>query len=369
MSNEPLAQLSVEGVAIWLDDLSRDRLSTGSLKSLIDEKHVVGVTTNPSIFQAAISKSSLYDDHLRAAAKAGEDAHAAVRRFTTDDVRNAADLFTTLAEQSGSGDGRVSIEVDPQLAHNTEATISQAHDLWSEVDRPNIYIKIPATKAGLPAITAAIAAGISINVTLIFSIERYRDVMDAYQTGLEQRFASGESLDGIASVASFFVSRVDTEIDKRLEAVGTDEALALRGKGAVANARLAYQAYEEVMAAPRWASLETEGALRQRPLWASTSTKNPEYPDTLYVTELVAPDTVNTMPEKTLDATADHGVIAGDTIRPNYADAKATLDAISAAGADLDDVSRVLEEEGVQRFETAWNDLLDSVAAKLESAK
>ncbi|TDD71675.1 transaldolase [Jiangella aurantiaca] len=368
-TSDPLGRLSAEGVAIWLDDLSRDRLTTGNLQALVDEKHVVGVTTNPSIFQAAITKSSLYDDDLRRHAGQGSDADAAVRDLTTDDVRAAADLFAPIAERSANGDGRVSIEVDPRLAHDTDATIAQARELWAEVDRPNIFVKIPATKAGLPAITASIAAGISVNVTLIFSIDRYREVMDAYQAGLEQRVAAGESLDGIASVASFFVSRVDTEIDKRLESIGTDEALALRGQSAVANARLAYAAYEDVIATDRWQRLEAAGAQRQRPLWASTSTKNPDYDDTMYVTQLVAPDTVNTMPEATIEAVADHGDITGDTIRPNRDNAWNTLAAVRAAGVDLDDVSEVLEREGVEKFETSWNDLLESVNAKLEAAK
>ncbi|WP_053202967.1 transaldolase [Jiangella muralis] len=368
-TNDPLGRLSAEGVAIWLDDLSRDRLTTGNLQSLIDDKHVVGVTTNPSIFQAAITKSSLYDDDLRRHAGQGSDADAAVRDLTTDDVRAAADLFGPVAQRSTNGDGRVSIEVDPRLAHDTGATIAQAEELWAEVDRPNVFVKIPATKAGLPAITAGIAAGISVNVTLIFSIDRYREVMDAYQAGLEQRVAAGESLDGIASVASFFVSRVDSEIDKRLESIGSDEALALRGQSAIANARLAYAAYEDVIAAERWQRLEQAGAQRQRPLWASTSTKNPDYDDTMYVTQLVAPDTVNTMPEATIEAVADHGDITGDTIRPNRENAWNTLAAVRAAGVDLDDVSEVLEREGVEKFETSWNDLLESVNAKLEAAK
>ncbi|NDL55561.1 transaldolase [Phytoactinopolyspora mesophila] len=367
--NAPLARLSEAGVAVWLDDLSRDRLTTGNLKQLIDERHVVGVTTNPSIFQAAISKSSLYDDDLRQQARQAADADAAVRRLTTDDVRAAADVLAPVARRTGGQDGRVSIEVDPRLAHDTDATTAQARELWATVDRPNVFIKIPATKAGLPAITATIAAGISVNVTLIFSIERHREVMDAYQAGLEQRLEAGESIENIASVASFFVSRVDAEIDKRLETIGTDDALALRGKAAVANARLAYAAYEEVIAAERWKRLEAAGAKRQRPLWASTSTKNPEYSDTMYVDQLVAPDTVNTMPESTLEATADHGRITGDTIRPNYDDARQVLAAIDAAGVDLTDVTQVLEDEGVEKFADSWNDLLQSVTAKLEAAK
>ena len=366
--SDPLGRLSDEGVAIWLDDLSRDRITTGNLQSLIDDRHVVGITSNPTIFHNAISKSSLYDDDIRRHAAEGSDADAAVRDLTTADVRAAADVLAPVARRTGGRDGRVSIEVDPRLAHDTEGTIAQAADLWTEISRPNIYIKIPATKAGLPAITATIAAGISVNVTLIFSIQRYGEVMNAYQAGLEQRLESGDSLDGISSVASFFVSRVDAEVDKRLETIGTDDALALRGKAAIANARLAYAAYEDVIADPRWQRLEAAGATKQRPLWASTSTKNPDYPDTMYVTELVAPDTVNTMPESTLEAVADHGEITGDTVRPNYDDARQTMARLAEVGIDLDDVIAVLEREGVEKFESSWNELLESTAGKLEAA-
>jgi transaldolase len=366
---DALRQLSDEGVAIWLDDLSRERLATGNLQDLVDTRYVVGVTSNPTIFQGAITKSTLYDDQLRTHAEAGSDADAAVRDMTTDDVRAACDLLAPVVDRTGGLDGRVSLEVDPRLAHDTEATIDQAHDLWSEVDRPNLFIKIPATRAGLPAITAAIGDGISVNVTLIFSIERYRKVMDAYQAGLEQRLASGDSLAGIASVASFFVSRVDSEVDKRLETIGTDRALALRGKAAVANAQLAYQAYEAVIGADRWQRLEAAGAARQRPLWASTSTKNPDYSDTLYVTELVAPDTVNTMPEQTLDAVSDHGEIRGDTVRASYQVAREVFDSLARVGVEMDDVGRVLEDEGVEKFATSWVDLLGSVEAKLQAGR
>lgn len=365
---DPLSRLSAQGVAIWLDDLSRDRLQTGNLQQLVDEKQVVGVTTNPTIFQTAISKSSLYDDNIRAAAAAGADAAAAVRDLTTDDVRAACDLLAPVAARTVI-DGRVSIEVDPRLANDTDATAAEAHDLWSDVDRPNLFIKIPATRAGLPAITACIADGISVNVTLIFSIERYREVMDAYQAGLEQRVAAGEPIAGIESVASFFVSRVDSEIDKRLEAIGTDEALGLRGKAAVANARLAYAAFEEVVATERWQRLEEAGAARQRPLWASTSVKNPDYPDTMYVTELIAPGTVNTMPEDTLDAVANHGEISGDTITRHYDDARRTMADLGRIGIDVADVVRVLEDEGVEKFAGSWNDLLATVDAKLQAAR
>lgn len=365
---DPLTRLSAQGVAIWLDDLSRDRIQTGNLQALVDEKHVVGVTSNPTIFQKAISKSSLYDDNIRAAAAAGGDAEAAVHDLTTDDVRAACDLLAPVAKRTVI-DGRVSLEVDPRLANDTEATIAQAHDLWSDVGRPNLFVKIPATPAGLPAITACIADGISVNVTLIFSIERYREVMDAYQAGLEQRLANSEPVAGVESVASFFVSRVDSEVDKRLETIGTDDALALRGTAAIANARLAYAAFEEVVASERWQRLEDAGASRQRPLWASTSVKNPDYPDTMYVTELVAPGTVNTMPEETIDAVADHGEVTGDTITPNYDHARATMDALERVGIDMADVVQALEDEGVDKFATSWNDLLSSVDAKLQAAR
>jgi transaldolase len=302
-------------------------------------------------------------------AELGSDAETAIHDMTTDDVRAACDLLAPVAERTGGLDGRVSLEVDPRLAHETQETIDQAHDLWEEVDRPNLFIKIPATVAGLPAITAAIADGISINVTLIFTVERYGGVMNAYASGLERRLDAGHSLPGIRSVASFFVSRVDTEIDKRLDSIGTDEALALRGKAAVANARLAYQAYEQFVSSERWQRLEKAGATRQRPLWASTGTKNPDYQDTLYVTELVAPETVNTMPEATLDAVADHGDIRGDTISGSYEQARALFDQLGRVGVDLADVGRALEEEGVEKFETSWADLYRTVEATLQAGR
>jgi transaldolase len=364
-----LRQLTEQGVAIWLDDLSRDRLETGTLQKLVDECYVVGVTSNPTIFQTAITKSSAYDEQLRTHARGGSTAEAAVHDLTTDDVRAACDLLAPVAQRTNGLDGRVSIEVDPRLAHETQPTIDQAHDLWQEVDRPNLFVKIPGTGPGLPAITSAIADGISVNVTLIFTVDRYREVMDAYAAGLEQRLGAGQPLSGIGSVASFFVSRVDTEIDKRLEMIGTDEALALRGQAAVANARLAYQAYEEYVAGERWRELERAGAARQRPLWASTGTKNPEYSDTLYVTELVAPETVNTMPEKTLEAVSDHGEIRGDTIHGGYDQARAVFDRLRDVGVDLEDVGRVLEEQGVEKFSTSWNDLLDTVEATLQAGR
>jgi len=372
---DALKRLSDEGVAIWLDDLSRERLNTGNLAELVQSKHVVGVTTNPTIFQKAIgSGHSSYDGQLRDLAVRKVTTDEAVRMITTSDVRDAADVLRPVYDASNGRDGRVSIEVDPRLAHKTAPTIAEAKQLWWLVDRPNVFIKIPATKAGLPAITEVIAKGISVNVTLIFSLERYRAVMDAFLTGLEKAKAAGLDLSQIESVASFFVSRVDTEIDKRLDKIGGD-AKQLRSKAAIANARLAYQAYEDVFGSvdgskpgsARWKALESAGAKAQRPLWASTGVKDPALPDTLYVTELVAPGTVNTMPEATLDATADHGVITGDTITPNYADAKAVMDAIAAAGVDYDDVVQVLEDEGVEKFEQSWNELLDTVTASLAS--
>src|ERR671912_18892 len=326
--NEKLAELSEAGVAVWLDDLSRDRIRSGNLQSLVDGHSVVGVTTNPTIFAAAISGSDSYDDQLHA---------LAVRK--------------------------VSVEEAPGLAHDTDATAAEAGHLWWLVDRPNLFIKIPATEAGLPAITETIANGISVNVTLIFSLERYRAVMDAYLSGLEKRVADGGSLDGIASVASFFVSRVDTEIDKRLDKSGADPSL--KGKAGIANAQLAYQAYEEVFSSDRWRALEAQGAVPQRPLWASTCVQNPEYSDTMYISELIAPGTVNTMPEKTMMAYADHGS-PGTPVQKSYDDAAAVMKAVADAGIDLDDVFRVLEDEGVQKFVDSWDELTASVRSELE---
>ncbi|MGB8793983.1 MAG: transaldolase, partial [Mycobacterium sp.] len=312
--NPNLAALSAAGVSIWLDDLSRQRLQSGNLQELIDTKCVVGVTTNPSIFQKALAEGDAYDAQVAELAERGADVDATIRTVTTDDVRNAADVLRPQWEASDGVDGRVSIEVDPRLAHDTDKSVAQAVELWKIVDRPNVLIKIPATKEGLPAISAVLAEGISVNVTLIFSVERHREVIDAYLDGLQQAKAAGHDLSKIHSVASFFVSRVDTEIDKRLEKIGSADALALRGKAGVANAQLAYAAYQEVfVGGDRYGQLEADGARVQRPLWASTGVKNPDYSDTLYVTELVAPNTVNTMPEPTLDAVADHGVITGDT--------------------------------------------------------
>src|SRR5215218_5332999 len=361
--NEKLAELSEAGVAVWLDDLSRDRIRSGNLQSLVDEYSVVGVTTNPTIFAAAISGSDSYDDQLHALAVRTVSVEEALRTITASDVRDACDLLAPVAEAS-PGDGRVSLEVAPGLANDTDATAAEAAHLWWLVNRPNLFIKIPATEAGLPAITETIAKGISVNVTLIFSLERYRKVMDAYLSGLEKRVANGGSLDAIASVASFFVAPVATEIDKRLDKAGADPSL--KGKAGIANAQLAYQAYEEVFSGDRWEALEAKGAVPQRPLWASTGVKNPEYADTMYISELTAPGVVNTMPEKTMMAYADHGS-PGTPVQKSYDDAAAVMQSISDAGVDLDDVFRVLEDEGVKKFVDSWDELTESVRSELEA--
>lgn len=363
---DALKRLSDEGVAIWLDDLSRKRITSGNLAELIDQSHVVGVTTNPSIFQKAISSGDGYEQQLADLAARKVTVDEAIRMITTADVRDAADILRPVFDATEGQDGRVSIEVDPRLAHETTATIAEAKQLAWLVDRPNTLIKIPATEAGLPAITEVIGKGISVNVTLIFSLERYRAVMDAYLAGLEKAKAAGLDLSEIHSVASFFVSRVDSEIDKRLDGIGTDEAKALKGKAALANARLAYEAYEEVFSSERWAALDRAHANKQRPLWASTGVKDPAYKDTLYVVDLVAPGTVNTMPEATLEATADHGEVSGDTIRGTYEQARTELDAVAKLGIAYDDVVQLLEDEGVEKFEASWNDLLKSTEAELK---
>ncbi|MFF7647241.1 transaldolase [Streptomyces canus] len=362
-----LKRLSDEGVSIWLDDLSRGRIESGNLAELVATRHVVGVTTNPSIFQAAIGSGAGYEEQLSDLATRGVTVDEAVRMMTTADVRAAADVLRPAHDATAGRDGRVSIEVDPRLAHHTAATIAEAKQLAWLVDRPNVMIKIPATKAGLPAITEVIGLGISVNVTLIFSLERYREVMDAYLAGLEKAAKNGLDLSTIHSVASFFVSRVDSEIDKRLTVLGTEQALALKGRAALANARLAYQAYEEVFGGGRWTSLGGARANKQRPLWASTGVKDPSYKDTLYVDDLVAPGTVNTMPEATLNATADHGEITGDTVTGGYAQARADLAAVEALGISYDEVVRQLEDEGVAKFEAAWQELLDAVTKSLNS--
>ncbi|MBE1536111.1 transaldolase [Actinomadura algeriensis] len=367
--SEILKQLSDEGVSIWLDDISRERLRTGNLEDLVKESHVVGVTSNPTIFAKALSKGDAYDAQVRDLALRGVGVDEAAHAITTYDIRWGCDVLRPVYDRTDGLDGRVSLEVDPRLARDTERTIAEARALWWTVDRPNLFIKIPATEAGLPAITAALAEGISVNVTLIFSLERYGKVIDAFLAGLEQARENGRDLTKIASVASFFVSRVDTEIDKRLDKIGSDGAKALRSKAGLANARLAYALYEEKFGTERWTSLKNAGARPQRPLWASTGVKDPDLNDTLYVDELVAPGTVNTMPEATLVAEADHGQVRGDTVRGTYDDARAHMAALKDAGVDYDDVVRVLEEEGVEKFEASWKELLGSISGELESKR
>jgi transaldolase len=361
--------LADAGVSIWLDDLSRERIESGNLAELIKSRSVVGVTTNPSIFAAALAEGERYDDQVRDLAGRGADVDTTVFELTTTDVRDACDVLKPVFDASDGVDGRVSIEVAPTLAFDTAATMESARALWAAVGRDNLFIKIPATTEGAPAISDVLGEGISVNVTLIFGLGRYAGVMDAYLTGLEKARENGHDLSRIHSVASFFVSRVDTEIDKRLDAIGTDEALALRGKAGVANAILAYQAYEELFAGERFASLKADGANTQRPLWASTGVKNPEYRDTMYVADLVVPNTVNTMPEKTLEAFADHGEVAGDQVTTHYADARQVMDDLAAVGIDYDDVIHTLEAEGVDKFETSWAELLETVGGQLEKAR
>jgi transaldolase len=369
VSNEKLTALSDAGVSIWLDDLSRERLNSGNLAELIRDWNVVGVTTNPTIFASALSKGESYDEQVRELAARGADVDATVREITTTDVRNACDMFRDIYSATDGVDGRVSIEVDPRLAHDSERTAAEAQDLWKTVDRPNLLIKIPATQDGLPSITRTLAEGISVNVTLIFSLERYEAVMDAFVDGIEQAKANGHDISQIHSVASFFVSRVDSEIDKRIDALGTDDAKALRGQAAIANARLAYAAYERVFSTDRWKALADQGARAQRPLWASTGVKDPSYSDTRYVDELVVANTVNTMPEKTLHAVADHGKIEGDKVTGTEEQAQEVFDALTEAGINLEDVFLVLESEGVEKFEKSWIELLETVTGQLDKAK
>jgi transaldolase len=368
-ANDSLAQLSAAGVSIWLDDLSRDRLETGNLNDLIRDDNVVGVTTNPTIFAAALGHGERYDAQVRELAARGADVDAVVRELTTTDVRNACDAFRATWEASGHVDGRVSIEVDPRLARDTERTVAEALDLWKTVDRPNLLVKIPATQEGLPAIARVLGEGVSVNVTLIFSVDRYGDVMRSYLAGLHQARANGHNLAEIASVASFFVSRVDTEVDGRLDKLGTPEAAAMRGRAAIANAQLAYAAFLETFAGPGWLDLAKDGARPQRPLWASTGTKDPSFSDTKYVDGLVVSDVVNTMPEKTLRAFADHGTLRGDTVSGTEEHALEVMEGLTGVGIDIDDVYEVLEREGVEKFDKSWVELLETVKSQLARAK
>jgi transaldolase len=362
---DPLAELSAAGLTIWLDDLSRTRLASGSLADLVRDCHVVGVTTNPTIFQRAMSHSDCYDRQLSDLAMRGVEVEEAVRMITTFDVRWACDVLRDAHDASDGVDGRVSVEVDPRFAHDTEQTVAEARQLWWLVDRPNLFVKIPATKAGLPAIAQCLAEGISINVTLIFSLQRYAEVMDAFLEGVERAHAAGHDLTRLASVASFFVSRVDTEIDQRLDAIGSVETKGLRGHATIANARLAHQRYAEVFASDRWRPLAEAGARPQRPLWASTGVKDPAYTDTRYVLELVTGGVVNTMPEATLRAVAHHGVVRGDTIRPRYSDAATVMAALADLGIDYDDVVDKLEHDGLTTFQASWAALAETLQQKI----
>jgi transaldolase len=363
-----LATLSAAGVSIWLDDISRQRLQTGGLDALRREQHVVGVTSNPTIFAKALADSSEYAAQVTDLAARGVGVAEASRMITTFDVRWACDVMRPGYDASDGVDGRVSIEVDPRLAHDRVRTVAEARQLWWLVDRPNLFIKIPATGEGVPAIADTLAEGISVNVTLIFGLDRYEQVIDAFFSGLERAHTAGHDLSRLGSVASFFVSRVDSEVDARLEHIGTEEALALRGKAAVANAQLAYQLYERKFDSDRWHALAALGAKPQRPLWASTSTKNPAYRDVLYVEDLVAPGTVNTMPEPTIHAFADHGKIDPGIVQASYAEAQAVLDGLTDLGISYADVTATLEREGTEKFEASWLELLASVERQLGAA-
>ena len=357
-------EVSASGTSIWLDDLSRAKLSgtdAHSLPARIASSGVVGVTTNPSIFSAAISGAADYSADI--AALQGLTVDEVVKKLTTDDVRQACDLFTEIYTSTKGVDGRVSIEVDPRLAHDTEGTIAAGKELWKIIDRPNVMIKVPATIEGLPAITELIAAGISVNVTLIFSVKRYGQVIDAYMQGIERC----ENPATVHSVASFFISRIDSSVDALLKSNGSAEATSLLGKAAIANAHLAYQLFEEKFSSSKWQALAAKGANKQRPLWASTGVKDPAYPDTQYVVELIAPETVNTMPQSTLDALIDHGVVRGNTINGKYADAVEVLKGLSSLGISLDQVTTDLEIDGVKKFAQAWNELLENVKAAQQS--
>ena len=366
-TDDIVGQLTAGGVAVWLDDISRERLSTGNLAALIRDHHVCGLTSNPTIFDHAMSAGSYYDEQLADLGVRGVGEDEAARAITTYDIRWACDVLRPVYDATGGVDGRASIEVDPRISGDTAKTIAEARALWWQVDRPNLFIKIPATLPSLPAITACLAEGISINVTLIFSLERYGQVIDAFMTGLES--ASDADVSSLASVASFFVSRVDTEVDRRLDELGTPAAAALRGKAAVANARLAYQMFEEQFAGSRWAALAARGGRLQRPLWASTSTKDKAYRDTMYVEDLAAPNTVNTMPEATLHATADHGVLSGNAIEGTYQQSRQVLDGLEALGVSYADVVAALEQEGVQKFADSWREMLATISSQMKASR
>ena len=366
-----LQQLADTGVAVWLDDLSRARIQSGELARMVEHGGVVGITTNPTIFAKAIGSGSGYEEQVRDLALRGTAVGETVRLLTAWDVRAACDVLQPTATRTGGRDGRVSIEVDPRVAQDAARTAAEARGLWWLVDRPNLFIKIPATLAGLPAIAETLAGGISVNVTLIFSVERYRAVLDAFLSGLEQRLAGGGSLEGLESVASFFVSRIDVEVDRRLDAMTRDggaEAARLRGKAATANAQLAYEVYEETLASPRWRALQAKGGRMQRLLWASTGVKDKAYDDTRYVVELAAPDTVNTMPAATLAAVAGHGQPRGNAIAGTYEAARGVFRDLERIGIDFGDVVNGLEEQGLASFAKSWDELIASVTGQLEKA-
>jgi transaldolase len=367
--SERLKALTEAGVSIWLDDLSRERIETGNLAELTKNSYVVGVTTNPTIFASAMSDGERYDDQVDQLATAGKSVDDVIFELTTTDVRNACDIMAEAWKASDGVDGRVSIEVAPALANDTKATIASAKELWAAVDRPNLFIKIPATTEGAPAIADVLAEGISVNVTLIFGLKRYEGVMNAYLEGLERARDNGKDLSRILSVASFFVSRVDTEIDKRLDAIDDPSAAELKGKAGIANARLAYRDFERVFSDDRFVALKAQGAREQRPLWASTGVKNPDYTDTMYVTDLVVPNTVNTMPEKTLHAFADHGEVKGDQVTTKYDEAQQVMDRLRDLGIDYDDVIETLENEGVQKFVKSWDDLVETVKTQMQGSR
>jgi transaldolase len=364
---DSLEELIAAGVSVWLDDLSRPLLTTGALNRLVQERHVVGITTNPTIFANAIGGGDDYDDQIRELGERGTPTAEVLRLLTVADVQSACDVLRPIYDATGSVDGRVSIEVDARLAHDTDGAITEARQLWRLVDRPNLFVKIPATKAGLPAIAQCLADGISINVTLIFSLQRYAAVIDAFLDGMERALMAGRNLSTLTSVGSFFVSRVDTEIDKRLDQIATPEAVALKGRAAIANARLAYEHYERIFAGERWSALLAAGAHRQRPLWASTGVKDPSYDDTKYVVDLVTQGVVNTMPQATLAAVADHGTIRGDTIRPFYAEAHQVLRDLATVGVDYDDVVDLLENQGLTKFETSWTLVTGELSDRLRA--
>jgi transaldolase len=363
MSESNLQRLSGLGQSVWIDSLSREMLEGGELKKLMKDDAVTGVTSNPTIFQKALAEGPRYDEQLKQLLGSEDDPTAIFFALAEQDVSDACDLMANVWDNGAGLRGYVSIEVDPTLAYDTEATYDQAKQLHAAIDKPNLYVKIPATKPGLPAIEDMIAAGKSINVTLIFSLQRHREVMEAHIRGLERLVAGGGDPRKVASVASFFVSRVDTEADKRLEAIGTDAALALRGKLAVANAKLAYQNWQQVYSGERWQFLASKGASKQWCLWASTSTKNPDYPDTLYVDSLIGPETVNTMPLETVEAFQDHGTVEL-TVEQGIDDARSLLRDLEQVGVDVDDVTETLEAEGVQKFDDSFSELLDGIRAK-----